>query len=298
MPDWDLLEGFPEEYGPNVFFSPGTRTATLSTSRGCPFGCRFCDQSIFGNQFRAFSPEWIVGAIEHLQDRYGIRYVIFCDDTFTLDRQRVIDFCRLARHLKEPFLWTCDANVMTIDRELLREMKRAGCWSISYGLESGSERVLASLNKRIQLDRAQEVVCLTQGQGIHAKGLFIIGTPEESHETIRATRRFVESIPLSTLNISKFTPYPGSALYEEVRDLIPKDRSDFNGMNFVISSKHLSIAELEREYSRSLQHFYRTIRAYRVHLPIMFGKGGNLRRLLKFAGSHVGRKFGLKTGKY
>lgn len=268
FPAWDLLPGFPHLYAASAFFSPPGPAASLTTSRGCPFDCSFCDQSTFGRRPRAASAEYVFDAVRHLQSRYGVRYIIFCDDTFTLNRERVMEICRRMRRLRG-LSWSCDANVMTVDRDMLRAMKRAGCWSISFGLESGSPQVLESLNKRIDLSRARRVVEETRAADIHVKGLFILGTPEESRESIRQTQRFIASLPLSTMNLSKFAPYPGSRLHALVAGGLAADHAQTNGMNFVVPSRHLSIPKLEKAYAQTLRMFYNSRRAWRVHLPIL-----------------------------
>lgn len=281
QPAWDLLDGFPARYPTNVFFSPGGPATSLVTSRGCSFRCAFCDQSTFGHRYRSASAETVLRAVERVQKDYGIRYITFYDDTFTLDRQRVLDLCGLLRGLKRRIAWSCDANVMTMDRTLIEKMKRAGCWSVSYGLESGSPEVLASLRKQIDLGRAREVIEDTRAVGVHAKGLFIMGVPEESMETIRLTREFIRSVPLSTINLSKFTPYPGSELHSRVGVQLDGDYGRMNGMHFVLPSKYLSIEELEREYERTIEGVFGTRRSRCLHLSILFGRWDHLRRCLE-----------------
>lgn len=279
-PTWNLLPGFPANYEPNVFFSPDGPAATLTTSRGCPFGCAFCDQSTFGRTYRAASPEYVYGAVSELQREYGIRYVVFCDDTFTLDRKRVMALCLLLDRLRPRMRWSCDANVMTVDREMLRAMRRAGCWSVAYGVESGSSEVLASLNKRISVERAAAAVRDAHAEGIKVKGLFMMGTPEESLQSIRDTRRFMKSLPFGTINLAKFTPYPGTALHAEVKDRIQGGFGDMNGMNFTLPSRYLSINALEREYAETINGFYSRPETIVGHLAIMLRRRENIMRLL------------------
>jgi anaerobic magnesium-protoporphyrin IX monomethyl ester cyclase len=275
---WDLLPGFPGAYGANIFFSPGGTMASLTTSRGCPFSCRFCDQSTFGRRFRAMSAARVVQDVRAMHEQYGVRYLVFCDDTFTLDRSRVLEICQGLQGLRVPISWSCDANVMTIDPAMLRAMKAAGCWSISYGIESGSETILRSLDKRIELDRAREVIAATRKAGIHAKGLFILGTPEESRETIKLTQDFIRSVPFSTINLSKFTPYPGLPLTAAVQGEAAIDFSKLNGMNFVCPSRHLTLGELEEAYEGTLRGFFNTRSAWRTHLGLILGRWENARR--------------------
>jgi len=282
LPAWDLLEDFPRAYPGNIFFSPRGPVGSLTTSRGCPFSCRFCDQSTFGRQYRALSAGRVFESIKHLQEAYGIRYLIFCDDTFTMDRQRVLGICEMLRQLPR-LRWSCDANVMTVDEEMLATMKRSGCWSVSLGLESGSRPVLESLGKRIELGRAREVVRAARRHGLPAKGLFMLGSPEESAESVRQTRAFIRALPLSSLNLSKFTPYPGSELGAQVADQGAVGLERLNGMNFVVPSRYLSIAELEDEYRRTLRSFYWTFRSWRTHLPILLGQWAHVARLTRAA---------------
>ena len=279
LPAFDLLADFPRAYQPNIFFSPGGPAASLVTSRGCPFQCTFCDQSTFGHRYRAASAQSVFEAVRTLQRDYGIRYLVFYDDTFTLDRERVLELCDLLRGLRPRMAWSCDAHVTTVDPALLRAMRRAGCWSISYGLESGSPAVLKSLRKTFDLERAREAVRATRAAGIRVRGLFIFGTPEESASTAQETRAFIRSLPLTMMNLSKFTPYPGSELHGQVRQGLAADSERLNGMNFVVPSRHLSIEDLEREYDQTIRCFYSRPHAFIVHLPILLRRWQNIRRL-------------------
>jgi radical SAM superfamily enzyme YgiQ (UPF0313 family) len=285
IPAFDLLADFPRAYPSNIFFSPRGPAASLVTSRGCPFHCTFCDQSTFGHDYRAASAESVFAHVKKLQEDYGVRYLVFYDDTFTLDRPRVLRLCELLSGLRPRLAWTCDANVMTVDPALLEAMKRAGCWSISYGLESGSARVLASLGKASDLHRAREAVRATRAAGIRVKGLFFLGTPEESTETIRETRAFIRSLPLTTMNLSKFTPYPGSALHSQVKETLVADSERLNGMNFVVPSRHLSVEELQREYDLTIRDFYWRPGVFANHLAMLLGHWHKIRRLLAAAPS-------------
>lgn len=291
QPAWDLLDKFPARYLGNIFFSPAGPSASLTTSRGCSFRCAFCDQSTFGHRYRSASAETVLRTVKGLQKAYGIRYITFCDDTFTLDRERVMALCSMMQELRPRIAWSCDANVMTVDRILLKQMKRGGCWSISYGLESGSAKILKSLRKQIDLDRARRVIEETRAAGIRAKGLFIMGTPEESAESVRLTREYIRSLPLSTINLSKFTPYPGSELYDRVASQLDIDCAQMNAMHFVLPSNTLSMEELEREYERTIQSFFGTRRVRYHHLAILLGRPGNIRRFFEIMPNVLKAKF-------
>jgi radical SAM superfamily enzyme YgiQ (UPF0313 family) len=226
--------------------------------------------------------------VRAIYEQYGVTYLVFCDDTFTLDRSRVLEICQGLQRLRLPISWSCDANVMTIDPAMLRAMREAGCWSIAYGIESGSETILRSLDKKIELGRAREVITGTRKAGIHAKGLFILGTPEESRESIKLTQDFIRSVPFSTINLSKFTPYPGLTLMAEVQGAAAIDYSKLNGMNFVCPSRHLTISELEEAYASTLRGFFNTRSAWRTHLGLILGGWENARRFFGIVPGLIG----------
>jgi radical SAM superfamily enzyme YgiQ (UPF0313 family) len=281
-PAWHLLEDFPKNYNSNVFCSPAGPAASISTSRGCPYRCSFCDQSTFGNRPRMISATRIFNAVQYLHDRYNIRYISFCDDLFTVNRQRVMDFCDLMCSWDKSVRWSCDANILTVDDELLKSMKKAKCWCISFGLESGSEQILKSMNKHSDIKTAENAIRMTSQNGIHPKGLFILGTPLESLQTIEETKKFILSQSLSTINISKFTPYPGTELYQEVKDQLPEEKlyDNFNGMSFIVPSKYLSIEQLDHYHSDIIGSFYNTISSWKFHFPNMISDFDKIKRLL------------------
>ncbi len=293
LPAWDLLDGFPGSYNAPPFFNPGGPMCGLAPSRGCMFQCSFCFKGTFGSRCRSMSARRVGETVDHLQRKYGIKYFIFYDDIFTADRDRALEICRHLGALRPGTRWSCDAHVASVDRELLRAMKSSGCWSVSYGLESGSPAVLKSLNKHFALEKARQSVRETAEEGILAKGLFMMGTPEESLETIRETRDFIASLPLSTLNVSKFTPYPGVPLAESLPGLNDQRAWDsMNGMNFIVPSRHLSIEELEREYWITIRSFYEKWKNRKTHARIVLGSRENLRILLGMVPGLLRGKFG------
>ncbi len=293
-PAWHLLEGFPKNYKSNVFCSPSGLAASISTSRGCPYSCTFCDQSTFGNKPRMLSAKHIFNIVKYLHDRYNIRYISFCDDLFTVNRQRVLEFCELMCSWNKSVKWSCDANILTVDDELLKSMKKANCWCISFGLESGSEQVLKSMNKNSNIKTAENAVRMTGRNGIHPKGLFILGTPMESLESIEDTKKFILSLPLSTINISKFTPYLGTELYQEVKHQLPEEKfyDNFNGMSFIVPSKYLSVEQLEQHYDDIIGSFYNSLRARMFHFPTMISDFGKIWRLLSVISPGLRYKLG------
>ena len=188
---------------------------TIITSRGCPYQCNFCFRGVFGNKWRFRSPENVVAEMEILIRKYGAKEIRLWDDTFNADTERVKEICRLIIKKKLKFSWTCLGRVNKADEEMFRLMRKAGCWQISYGIESGNEEILKSLNKGISKKMVEEAIKKTTDAGIQALGFFILGLPGETEITMRETIDFAKSLPLSVANFTIATPYPGTKLWFE-----------------------------------------------------------------------------------
>lgn len=292
MPAWDLLPDFPRAYPPAIFDFPRGPVATIAASRGCPFHCRFCDTSTFGARVRAYSPKAVVGMIEHLHQRWGVRHIMFVDDLFLASRVRVSEFCERLLATGLEITWTCTARVDTVKPEVLALMRKAGCWEISFGLETGSNELLVQMDKDARVEESEQAVRWTHAAGIRTKGLFMLGYPGETRETIRATKDFVRRIPLSIMNLTKFTPYPGSPIYIDLYGT--KIRADhwqkMNGMNFVWAPEGLSIQELDREYQELLLAFYRRPAVGWHYLKMALAHPAHLARLARFGAGAAAAK--------
>lgn len=213
-PAWDLLPGFPDFYRPSPTNFKRLPVAALVTSRGCPYGCTFCARSVFGNKYRFFSADYITGLIDQLQSKYGVREICFYDDTFTANRERLAAICEYFIKTKIKLSWSCLGRVNLVDEEILKLMKKANCWLISYGIESASQEILDLYCKKITLAQIEHATALTKKAGIITRGFFIIGGPLETDTTIRQMKALIKKIPLDDIHISFFTPIPGSELYD------------------------------------------------------------------------------------
>ncbi len=284
MPAWDLLPDFPDAYLPAIFDYPKGPVASIAASRGCPFHCKFCDTSTFGAKVRAYSPTKVFAMMQHLKETYGIRHILFVDDLFLASRLRTMALCELLIESRLNLTWTCAARVDTVKPDLLKRMKQAGCWEISFGLETGSNELLKKMEKSARVERSEQAVRWTFEAGIRCKGLFMLGYPGETPETIRMTRDFVQRIPMTTMNLSKFTPYPGSPIY---RDLYGANIQDahwrrMNGMNFVWAPAGLTVEQLDREYQRLLIAFYRQPRVTHHFAAMALRYPTHILRLARF----------------
>jgi len=190
--------------------------ATLISSRGCPYGCSFCRAGVsWGKRVRTRSVPNVIEELRHLSEQHHIRNVVFMTDSFTFDRQWVLDLCEAMDRDVPGLRWICNSRVDAVDEEILAAMKKAGCLLISYGLESGSQSILDSCRKGISLDDSRRAIHLTRRAGILAFGYFILGLPEETWETVRQTIDFALDVEPDYALFHIATPFPGTRLFDE-----------------------------------------------------------------------------------
>jgi len=257
-PAWDLLEGFPGRYPPASFKVKKLPAASLVTSRGCPNRCIFCDRSVFGSSCHAFSAEYVTGMIRHLVDQFGIREFSFEDDTFITFKKRLVTICQGLISLGLDISWTCLGRVNSIDAETLELMKRAGCWQISFGIESGSQEILTTIHKNITLEQIGRAVALCREAGILSKGFFIVGHPGETRQTLKQTLEFALKLPLDDISVTMLTPFPGTEIYERAAEFgeFDSDWSRMNLLNTVFIPHGLTHEDLEQNQREILRRFY------------------------------------------
>ncbi len=210
LPDWDA---FPvEKYisYPNIACGM-KRSISVSTMRGCPFNCRFC-YHIFERRTRFRSPESVINEIKILKKRYRIRHILFSDDLFTVNRKNVEKFCDLIIQQKIDISWSAGGRVDTVDIELLKKMKKAGCTSFGYGFESGSQKILDLMNKRTTVEQARKAAKMTRNAGLVLQEAFMIGFPGETRETFEETIKFCIENDMPTY-FSFTCPYPGTDIF-------------------------------------------------------------------------------------
>jgi anaerobic magnesium-protoporphyrin IX monomethyl ester cyclase len=284
MPAWDLLPDFPRAYIPAIYDYPRGPVATIAASRGCPFHCKFCDTSTFGASVRFYSPKVVFQMMKHLREKYGVRHIMFVDDLFVASRLRVTELCQLLIESGLNFTWSCTSRVDTIKPDTLELMKKAGCWEISFGLETGSDALLKKMDKAAEVEKSEQAVNWTAAAGIRTKGLFMLGYPGETVETIEQTKAFVRRIPMTIMNLTKFTPYPGSPIY---RDLYGTNIRDdhwerMNGMNFVWAPDGMTVDELDRHYQDILMSFYQRPKMGLYYASLSIRYPHHLLRLARF----------------
>jgi anaerobic magnesium-protoporphyrin IX monomethyl ester cyclase len=195
----------------------GYSTSSMITSRGCPFSCDFCSRPIFGTNIRNRSAENIVDEVQEIE-ALGYERVWFADDCFTLNRKHLLDVCSEMVRRKVDVGWECLSRVDTMDTEVARGMKRAGCLRVFFGIESGNDTVLVLMNKHITTSQAKNAVYAAKAAGLKVGAFFIVGYPGENNKTVLDTVRFASGLPLDYLSFTLPYPIPGTPLYERVKD--------------------------------------------------------------------------------
>jgi anaerobic magnesium-protoporphyrin IX monomethyl ester cyclase len=185
---------------------------TMFTSRGCPYKCIFCDRPHLGKNFRYRSANNVVSELEQIS-KLGIKEVFIYDDTFTVNRERVVKICKEILRRKIKVNWDVRARVNTVDYPLLKLMKKAGCVRIHYGVESGSQRVLNVLRKGITIQQVKKAFKYSRKLGITTLGYFIIGSPTETRKEIMRSIRFAKELKADFVHFAVMTPFPATELY-------------------------------------------------------------------------------------
>lgn len=219
FPAWDLFP--PQEYpdAPQGAIFRNLPVAPLVATRGCPFSCTFCaGWTISGKRVRRRSVGNVLAEIELLYRDYDIREIHFLDDNFTLDRDYVEEFCQ--ELLKKDFRisWCCPNGVRldTLDKRILRLMKKAGCYYVSVGLESGSDRILRLMKKGTTVSKIRKMVRTVNETGMTINGFFILGYPGESKKEALETIQLARSLDLTRAAFYNFLPLPRSEAYENL----------------------------------------------------------------------------------
>jgi radical SAM superfamily enzyme YgiQ (UPF0313 family) len=226
---------------------------TMNVIRGCPYNCNWCNvKGLWGNSCRAFGPARVVAEIEHMVQNLGTKGIYFVGDNFTINKKRTIELCRLMKEHKLDVEWTCDTGADQISRELLREMKAAGCKTIWFGVESGSPEVLEKINRGLTLNKVEHTFRLCREEGVKTAVSFMLGIPGETKADMNATFKFARKIDPDWCHFNIFIAYPGCCLYDEIIQKGLYDRlEDFLAYVKTADFDYESLLETQRRFHRS-----------------------------------------------
>jgi len=185
---------------------------SMETNRGCAFNCEFCGLS---KSYRARNIESVVDEISYLKKTYGINEIYFVDHTFTISEERIQNLCRMIMNRRIKIHWTCKTRVDCVSQETLKAMKKSGCYMISYGVESGSDKILRNLNKGITVEDIKRTIFLSKKYGIRSIAYMIVGSPGEDRNTIQESIRLIQKIKPDYVLYNVLVPAPVSTLYDK-----------------------------------------------------------------------------------
>ena len=256
FPAYEKLGGYPGAYKLPIFNYPKAPNTSCISSRGCPYACTYCDRSVFRRTFRFNSAEYMYDHLKYLKKKFNIRHINFYDDQFTFNRDRVEGFTQKLIDKPLGMTFNCAARSEHIDFELLKQMKAAGCWMISLGIETGDENLLSQHRQNANLDLVSDKLHLIKKAGIRTKGLFMIGLPGETEESVKKSMNYLFSNPIDDFNLAKFTPFPGSPLYERIHLLgtFDEDWEKMDCMNLQFVPNGMTKERLEELFIQ----FYKT----------------------------------------
>jgi anaerobic magnesium-protoporphyrin IX monomethyl ester cyclase len=293
-PDRSLMENLDELPFPSLkhfqlerYRIFGRRIFPVLTSRGCPFQCSFCITSrVFGKKTRMRTPENIVNELEWLKNNYGADAYTFFDDTFTLDRNRANKICDEIVRRKIDLPWDCQTRVDQINPEIIAKIKKAGCEMITFGIESGCQSTLDAMNKKTTIEQNERGVKMIKEAGITVVTSVIIGFPGENNENTKRTLSLIQKLKPDNVFVCIATPYPGTDLYELIKEKGCKMATDWNvydTFNPVFDNSLLSGEKLLEERKKFYDDFYSP--SYCLRQMIKHNFYGNI--LARTAANHI-----------
>ncbi|HOA05290.1 MAG TPA: radical SAM protein [Candidatus Fermentibacter daniensis] len=210
----------------------------METNRGCNHHCLYCSQTVFGHNVRAKSPGRVVDEMFRMLE-LGFNDIHIKDNNFTADISRASEVCRLLveRGFPAPWALPTGVNVHDVSDDFFRLAKKAGCYQVAFGIESGVDSVLARVNKKQSVEMIRDAVTMAHRAGIETVGFFMMGLPGDTVETMEETIRFACSLPLTYAKASMTLPFPSSALYRKLKMEGRIRSEDWDKYNFHCTSE-------------------------------------------------------------
>ena len=255
----------------------------IFTGRGCPYLCTFCSwtQTLMGRKYRVRSISNVLDELEWIQENLPeVKEVFFEDDTFTINKKRVLEFCKEYRERGLDITWACNARA-DLDYETMKEMKKANCRLLIVGYESGSDEILRNIKKGITVEQIRRFAKDARRAGLLVHGDFIIGLPGETKETIELTRKLIKETKPDILQVSVASPFPGTEFYkwcEENGYLLINDPNEYldgqGHQKAIISYPWLTAEEIVQKVDSILKEYYLSLGYVPVALKQVFRKRG------------------------
>ena len=261
--DLDLLP-YPSRHLMNhtLYRSPENNEpiTVIHTQRGCPARCIFCSVVITsGQKIRKRTPQNIMGEIQECVEKYNLRNFLFHADTFTWEREWVIELCQLLIDSKLNVHWGCNSRVDSVDPELLQWIKKAGCWVMAFGIESGDQSILNKMRKGANIEQAKVALKMVRDAGIKTHAFMVMGLPWETKETFRNTVQFLKDLDPDFFDFNIAYPLPGTELMtlaQKENLLINQGSTGGSYAQAVLKTYTLSPEELTQMRKKALWEMY------------------------------------------
>ena len=259
FPDWKSIDPRKYQKAPHGAIVKNFPVGPITSTRGCPYECTFCASPKFWcRKLRYRSPENVVDEIEYLIKHFGVKEIHFEDDNLTLNRGHIESICKLIlkRNINIPWATPNGIRADKVDEPLLRLMKKAGCYFVVFGVESGNQEILNTIKKHETLKDVERAVRLANKIGFITQGFFIFGLPGETEETIKKTIEFAKSIPLDRAQFLLFDLLPGSELWFQHKDEVKRDYSKRCFRDSIWIPDTITEEKLKYWQSRAFREFF------------------------------------------
>jgi anaerobic magnesium-protoporphyrin IX monomethyl ester cyclase len=233
----------------------------MHVMRGCPYSCNYCEtKKLWGMKCRAFSPERVIGELKYMKEKFGSKGIYFIDDNFTINKERTIELCHQMRSNNLGLEWACDTRVDLLSADVLNEMRAAGCSTIFFGIQSGSQRILDKLNTHTTPEKIEAAFKLCRKAGINIAASFMLGVPGETVADMETTFKFAKKLGPDWATFYVFIACPHSVLYEEVLEKHEYDRmEDFLAFVKTDEFNYESVVALQKRYQRGFNTAPKTL---------------------------------------
>ncbi len=259
-PAWHLYDL--KRYHASYLTSRKNPVGAIETSRGCVFGCTYCNKDIFGRRFRFKSPTRVVEEMEYML-KCGFQEIHIWDDNFVTNIARAKEICRLLiqRKFNAPWCLACGIRVDCVDEEFLQMAKRAGCYSVYFGVETGNEEIHKRINKGIRIPQIIRAFEMAKKAGLETVGFFMFGLPGETEKTMWETIDLAKRLGPDYAKVTILVPFPSTPIYAEMEAKGQIKTKDWSKYNFHTASRvyeheNLSWETLERYYDLFYREFY------------------------------------------
>ena len=281
FPAHDLAARFTYSYDK---FAAGRKVGIAVSSRGCPFMCTFCNKAVFGSSYRRRTAENLVAEIKQQKEILGIDEIYFVDDLFVTNQKWLDGFFERYRESNLGLPWKCLGRVDQVDKTTYRKMKENGCFLVQFGIESGDDKMLEKIEKRITREKASFAVKAAQEAGLSTATYFILGHPGDSYRSVLATIDFALSLNADVCHFFVLVPFPGTANYKllpfELQNAWDRIRYYHKGQ-YPISLCDLTPPELYQlekqaryEFYGRLNYLLRNVLTFRSPLKVTISKTG------------------------